>query len=110
MFIRRCAIAWGISNNRQISINKVELFDAALIIMQPFNTHDGQLKNSLYAALDFYKLKTTYTFLEMSNIFHKYMIFSSMLQHSSINGALSRNKLLRAIDDTIGPSDLFLVD
>jgi hypothetical protein len=38
------------------------------------------------------------------------MIFSSILQHSSITGAVSRSKLLRAIDDTVGPSDLFVVD
>jgi hypothetical protein len=36
MFIRRCGIAWGISNNQQISITKTELFDIALIIMLPY--------------------------------------------------------------------------
>ena len=36
MFVRRCGIAWGIANSRQITINKVETLDAALIIMLPY--------------------------------------------------------------------------
>jgi hypothetical protein len=36
MFVRRVAVAWGISNSRQTTINKVELLDAAIAIMIPY--------------------------------------------------------------------------
>jgi len=37
------------------------------------------------------------------------MIFTSMIRHSSIHGTVSRNLLLKCIDDGIGPSEIFLI-
>lgn len=110
MFVRRVAVAWGISNSRQTTINKVELLDAAIAIMIPFNQHDGQLKNTIFSALDFKRAHVTYSFPETCNLFHKFMIFTSMKQHSATNGALSSRKILKCIDDTVGPSELFLIE
>lgn len=61
--------------------------------MLPFNPHDGQQKNVIYAALDFRRTQVNYSFVDMCNIFHKYMIFTSMSRHSAISGALTSNKL-----------------
>ena len=36
MFVKRCAIGWGMTNGRQTTITKTELFDAALVIMLPY--------------------------------------------------------------------------
>ena len=36
IFIRICAVAWGISSGSKTTIKKTELFDAAYLIMLPY--------------------------------------------------------------------------
>jgi len=39
MFIRRCGVAWGQSNSRQMFVTKNELLDMGMIIMLPYIMH-----------------------------------------------------------------------
>ena len=52
----------------------------------------------------------SFPFLGFVNVFHKYAVFSSIMKYSSISGAITSAKLAKAIDDSVGPAELFMVD
>ena len=52
----------------------------------------------------------SFPFVAFVNVFHKYAIFASIMKYSSISGAITIGKLGKAIDDSVGPAELFMVD
>jgi hypothetical protein len=59
--------------------------------MPHFSAYEGQLKNVLFAALDFKSFVISYSFVDVVNIFHKFLIFESLKKHNSVNGSLTSN-------------------
>jgi hypothetical protein len=49
-------------------------------------------------------------FIAFVNVFHKYAIFASIMKYSTISGAITMGKLGKAIDDSVGPAELFMVE
>lgn len=89
MFIRQCAVAWSIGSGRKETITKDELLDIGMKVMPHFTSFEGQLKNVLFAAINFKSYTVHYSFVDTVNVFHKYLIFESMRRHNSVNGALN---------------------
>jgi len=109
MFIRQCGVAWSIGAGRKLTITKEELLDIGMKVMPHFTSYEGQLKNVLFNAIAFQGFSMTFTFLDTVNVFHKYLIFESMRKHNSVTGSLNYIQLMRAIDDHVGPAELFTV-
>ena len=89
LFVRQCANAWTVAAGSVDSITKSELFDIAMKVMPHNSGYEGQIKNSLFQAIDYKGFQSTFTFLDMSNLFHKFVIFSEMQKHNSVDGVLS---------------------
>lgn len=51
-----------------------------------------------------------YTFIDVINILNIFTIFEGMRKHSSVTGVLDKSHLIRAIQDQVGPTNLFEVD
>jgi len=73
-------------------------------VMPHFSAYEGQLKNVLFSAIDFKGYLVSYGFVDVVNIFHKYLIFESMKKHNAVNGALTPNQIMRAVDSYVGPA------
>jgi hypothetical protein len=103
-------VSWQIASGNKDTITKDELLDVAEKVMPHFTAYEGQLKQTLFRALDVKDMKFTYDFIETANILHKFAIFESMRKHSSISGAMGQSQLQRCVDDGVGPTKLFEVD
>lgn len=92
-FVRSVAVSWQIASGNKDTITKDELLDVAEKVMPHFTAFEGQLKQTLFRALDVKDMKFTYDFIETTNILHKFAIFESMRKHSSISGAMGQGQL-----------------
>jgi len=91
-------------------ITKDELLDIGLKVIPHYSAYEGQLKNILFSAIEIKGYSVHYSFLDVVNVFHKYLIFESMRKHSSISGVLTVTQIMRAVDEHVGPAELFTVD
>jgi hypothetical protein len=89
-FLRSVGVSWQIASGNKDTITKDELLDVAEKVMPHFTAYEGQLKQTLFRALDVKDMKFTYDFIETANILHKFAIFESMRKHSSISGAMGQ--------------------
>jgi len=99
-----------VASGRQDVITKDELLDIGMKVIPHYSAYEGQLKNILFSAVEFKGYNVHYSFLDVVNIFHKYLIFESMRKHNSVNGALTVTQIMRAVDEHVGPAELFTVD
>lgn len=99
LFVRSVAVAWTVASGQKDSITRDELLDIGLKVMPHFSSYEGQLKQAIFAAIDFKDFYTSYDFVETVNVLHIFSVFESMRKHSSTVGVLSFNHFLRAIED-----------
>jgi len=95
-----------VASGRQDVITKDELLDIGMKVIPHYSAYEGQLKNILFSAVEFKGYNVHYSFLDVVNIFHKYLIFESMRKHNSVNGALTVTQIMRAVDEHVGPAEL----
>lgn len=93
MFIRAVANAWNVGAGKRTVISKSELLDIALRVIPHFSAYEGQLKNVLFSALDFYDLHMEYQFHQVVSLLNIFRIYESIRQHNSIDGTLNQNHL-----------------
>lgn len=79
------------------SITREELLDIGLKVFPHFNAYEGQMKNILFAAIDFQDMYVDYNFIDTINILNAFTIFESMRKHSSTTGSLDKTHIIRAV-------------
>jgi hypothetical protein len=79
-------------------------------VMPHFTSYEGQIKNVVFAALDFKEIYVQYTFSEALNVLHIFSIYEGMRKWSSVVGALEYNHFMKAIEAGVGPVTIFEIE